>query len=288
VPTARGIVVAVAVGALALAGWAWGVEEFALVALAASAVFLCSAALVLVETRRVRRRLLVLAGPSREVTVGTSAVLTLQVVWMGSGPLRSALTLQAGTRWTVSYPGLAGLVGDDPRRTDAALPPTGGRFRPGGDMVAVPGLDAGAPWQVDLPVPTERRGLWTMAPARLWALDPFGLFTRRVAEGPAVHVLVCPDPSRAEAATLPLLPRAGVTAGGTGERHHRSGGGDEFVGLRAYVPGDRLHRLHWPALARNDELVMRDFVELQDHRVLLSLDLRSRRDERLEQAVTAA
>jgi uncharacterized protein (DUF58 family) len=50
--------------------------------------------------------------------------------------------------------------------------------------------------------------------------------------------------------------------------------GDDLSSLRPYVPGDRLTRLHWPALARTGELVVRDFTAPESGRLALLVDLR--------------
>jgi uncharacterized protein (DUF58 family) len=50
--------------------------------------------------------------------------------------------------------------------------------------------------------------------------------------------------------------------------------GDDLSSLRPYVPGDHLNRLHWPALARTGELVVRDFTAPESGRLALLVDLR--------------
>ena len=48
----------------------------------------------------------------------------------------------------------------------------------------------------------------------------------------------------------------------------------DFSGIRPYVPGDRLRLLFWPALARRDELMVRDFEDSGSHRVRVVADTR--------------
>lgn len=279
-PTTRGIVVAVIAGALAVAGAVWGVEEFVLVAAAAAVTLCCGVVLVVTESVRLRRRLQVMTGPSREVLVGTPSAVVVRVAWTRPSRAHGALVLHAGRRWSVSYPGLVGRVGAEPAQAVAVG--ILGRLRAAmacaGATVVPSHPGPAAESAVTVPVPTQRRGLWTMEPPALWLLDPFGLVCWPAVSGPALHVVVCPDPAAGTAALLPPLARAGVAGGDMGERRVVAGGGDELAGLRAYVPGDRLHRLHWPALARSGELVVRDFVELQDNRVVLFVDVRPRRD----------
>jgi len=66
--------------------------------------------------------------------------------------------------------------------------------------------------------------------------------------------------------------------------------GDELSGLRPYAPGDRLTRLHWPALARSGELVVREFVEPRTGSLTLLVDVRpSAHDDRsIDEAISLA
>ena len=120
-------------------------------------------------------------------------------------------------------------------------------------------LPPGSSTTVRIPVPTSVRGVLTLHPVGVWCEDPFRLFASRAAMGPSAHMIVCPVPDMAEAARLPAHavltgrpadPRPGATPSA-------SVAGDDLSSLRPYVPGDRLTRLHWPALARTGELVVR-------------------------------
>jgi uncharacterized protein (DUF58 family) len=66
----------------------------------------------------------------------------------------------------------------------------------------------------------------------------------------------------------------------------------EHMALRPYVAGDRLHRLHWPALARNGELLIRDTEGVRSGagKVVVLLDVRRTVHDRysLDRAVELA
>ena len=104
--------------------------------------------------------------------------------------------------------------------------------------------------------------MFCLAPRRVWAHDPLGLFGVAVAASPAVVVVV--HPRRASGVALPF---SAPTRGPTPARPSAAapvlptdtGVGGELADLRPYVPGDRLHLLHWPAFARYGTLLVRRF-----------------------------
>jgi uncharacterized protein (DUF58 family) len=114
-------------------------------------------------------------------------------------------------------------------------------------------------------LPTQRRGRLVVTPVQGWVRDPLGLFAVPVAASEPVSLLVHPAPAP--------MPTSWTTPAPDG-RHpdHDSGlssppgvtlvaneGSGEFRDLRPYVPGDRLHLVDWPALARYDRLLVRRF-----------------------------
>jgi uncharacterized protein (DUF58 family) len=99
----------------------------------------------------------------------------------------------------------------------------------------------------------RRRGIYTLGPTRLRTGDPFGIFTLTIHDRHTSTILVTP----------PLLPLSGlrVTPGGwAGDQRRRRGvlGRDiSEAGLRQYIPGDSLRRIHWPATAHQGDLMVR-------------------------------
>ncbi len=143
--------------------------------------------------------------------------------------------------------------------------------------VSSPALVDGGSAALRFPVPTEQRGVFQLRSARLWCFDGMALFAGLVATGPSATVTVLPVPSEvelnvprwqgdAEDEQIELLtPRPP-------SRQYNMG---DFAGLRAYVPGDRLRLLYWPALARGGELLVRDFEDTGSRRLHLLADVRS-------------
>jgi uncharacterized protein (DUF58 family) len=287
VPTRRALVLVPVGVALALSGLAYGVEEFVLVALSAGAAVVAALGLLLVSGGTTRRAVHVdLVVPPGELSVGEPAVVTVVVENRGGRPLPE-LWLERDGGWQVSYPGWApssasadggqrwtgrprrrGLPSVARRLGGAAPVPSAAR------RVTVPPLPPGRRFATRLVVPTERRGLWSLESRRLWCADPFGLFVRQVGRSPGAHLVVCPVPATRVSGGAPEAdagrPDALIEA--HGQTRRAVGGGDELAGLRPYRPGDRLNRLHWPAMARAGALVVRDFVEPEARSVEVVVD----------------
>jgi uncharacterized protein (DUF58 family) len=127
-------------------------------------------------------------------------------------------------------------------------------------LVPLPALEPSGSTSVDFVVPTMRRGMFAVDPLRLWAHDSWGLFGAVVAVVPSAVVVV--HPRRASGVQVPLSADAGITAAHMAAATARPTDtevGGEFADLRPYVPGDRLHLLHWPAFARYGTLLVRRF-----------------------------
>jgi uncharacterized protein (DUF58 family) len=99
----------------------------------------------------------------------------------------------------------------------------------------------------------KRRGVYTLGPTHLRCGDPFGIYTLSLIDQHASTVLVTP----------PILPlsRLRIPPGGwSGDQRNRRGYIERNIsdaGLRNYIPGDSLRRIHWPASAHFDSLVVR-------------------------------
>jgi uncharacterized protein (DUF58 family) len=127
-------------------------------------------------------------------------------------------------------------------------------------LVPLPGLEPSGSTSVDFVVPTRRRGMFAVDQLCLWAHDSWGLFGAVVAVVPSAVVVV--HPRRAFGVEVPLSADAGITAAHMAvvtARPSDTEVGGEFADLRPYVPGDRLHLLHWPAFARYGTLLVRRF-----------------------------
>jgi uncharacterized protein (DUF58 family) len=140
----------------------------------------------------------------------------------------------------------------------------------------VPPLESGTTAPFSSVAPTWSRGVFTLEPLRLWCPDSFGLVARAVVSGPRATVTVYPAP-------IPVDLDEDLLRGETGAEESQAlvpvarRGYDslgDFSGIRPYVPGDRLRLLFWPALARRDELMVRDFEDSGSHRVRVVADIR--------------
>ncbi len=274
-PSGRGLVLAAAALVLAVSGLALGVEEFVLLALAAFALLAWGAAVVLVQVRWTAASLAIdVDRPRSDVVVGGHGVVRLIVHSTGRGTL-TPLVVEGPARWEVSHAGLHGALG---ARRVALV--TGARVQTVAPRRRAPLRGRQVGWRlaalgpdtavgVEAEVPTSQRGLWTLESSTVWCTDPLGLVSWPVVSTPRVHVFVVPDSSRTGAERL--VP-AGRSSGGGDAEGWAAPGGDEFAGLRPYVAGDRLSRLHWPALARSGELMVRDFVEPMAQLVEVPID----------------
>ncbi len=136
----------------------------------------------------------------------------------------------------------------------------------------------------------HRRGLYTLGPTVLRSGDPFGIYTLTLHDRHASSVLVTP----------PLLPLSNLhiqPAGWAGDQQRRRGMLARQIsdaGLRDYQAGDSLRRIHWPASARNDRLIVRQLEPASsgDWWIFVDLDARAQagsgQDSTLELAIVLA
>lgn len=136
-------------------------------------------------------------------------------------------------------------------------------------------------------LPTDRRGVLRIGPLSVVFGDPFG-FTRLVMPASGTSELtVYPHVDE-----VPPIPQTTGNDPLAGAEHPNALGrtGEDFYALRHYVVGDDLRRVHWPATARHDELMVRQDELPWQGRATVVLDVRSSTHtaESLEVAVSAA
>ena len=150
----------------------------------------------------------------------------------------------------------------------------------------IPSLAPGETARAAYRIPTDRRGRFVTGPFTLRLFDPFGLASARTTSGPEAAVLVYPRIDRI--AGMPPAPGRDPHAG----THQRAGRlqGEDFYALRPYEVGDDLRRVHWPATARADDLMIRQLELPWQHRTTVLLDVRRavHTAESFESAVSAA
>ncbi|HWF16236.1 MAG TPA: DUF58 domain-containing protein [Acidimicrobiales bacterium] len=103
----------------------------------------------------------------------------------------------------------------------------------------------------------RQRGRFNLGSSPLWVHDPLGLCGAVVATAPAAIVVVYPasTPPATGAAAAPSRP-SDQTSTHVAAPTASDG---ELVGLRPYVPGDRLHLLHWPTVHRGEGPFVKEF-----------------------------
>jgi uncharacterized protein (DUF58 family) len=133
----------------------------------------------------------------------------------------------------------------------------------------VPRLLPGQPTRSALAMPVQRRGVVATGPVRLHRSGLADLFRVTAVHGSAAQVTVLPR-------VLPCrgLP-AGVRRGQVGADERVLQGGTDLVGLREYVPGDDLRRLHAATSARTGVLMVREDADPGRPHLTLLLDDRT-------------
>lgn len=119
-------------------------------------------------------------------------------------------------------------------------------------------------------VPTRRRGMIPIGPARVVRADPFGLLRRQTDISERVELYIHPF-------TVPLSSgRAGFLRDIEGVTTQDLSSSDvSFHALRDYVPGDDRRAIHWRTTARVGRLMVRQFEETRRSHLLVVLAARA-------------
>lgn len=116
----------------------------------------------------------------------------------------------------------------------------------------------------------QQRGVFNLGPWSTQMSDPFGIFGVTLAYPQVTSFTVYP-----RVAHLPGIELPRGEAAGTARRHERAlADTTDAGGVRAYVAGDPLRRVHWPTTARRQRLFVKEF-DLEpsgDLWILLDLD----------------
>jgi uncharacterized protein (DUF58 family) len=117
-----------------------------------------------------------------------------------------------------------------------------------------------------------RRGLYTLGPTGLRTGDPCGFYSVSVEYPTSLTMTVMPP--------IIHLPTIDVApAGQAGEGRHSAPALEEAVhtaGVREFLPGDSLRRIHWPTTARRDEPFVRLFDSAPESNWWIVLDMDQR------------
>jgi uncharacterized protein (DUF58 family) len=134
-----------------------------------------------------------------------------------------------------------------------------------------PWLRLDAPGELEVVTVPERRGSFGAVEVGLLHSAPFGLVgaVRTVSVGLATPILVGPRPVVPEGVSFPPAPHeadSDVVPARVDE-------GELLRGVRPYVPGDTLRRVHWPLTARTGEVVVRELDAVRRPAVVVVVDL---------------
>jgi uncharacterized protein (DUF58 family) len=135
-----------------------------------------------------------------------------------------------------------------------------------------------------------RRGTYRLGPLRVRTGDPFGLFTTEMVVGQPTGIVVFPKIHVLPHWRLPPSPVDGTTPA----RRRFEAASPLVSGIRPYVQGDAINRIHWLSSVRHNELQVKEFDHEQaaDLWLVLDLDRGSHagvgEDASVEMAVTAA
>jgi uncharacterized protein (DUF58 family) len=113
-----------------------------------------------------------------------------------------------------------------------------------------------------------RRGAFTLGPTRLSSGDPFGLFTFRRLISAKDTLVVLPM-------VVPIKdfpPPPGVLPGGKAVRQRSMDVTPHAAGVREYVPGDPMKRIHWPTTAHRGRFMVKEFEQDPQADIWLFLD----------------
>ncbi len=131
-----------------------------------------------------------------------------------------------------------------------------GSTLPGHSVSRVIGFMApGKAYRWDVRTLCTRRGMFRLGPMLVRSSDPFGLFTFERRFDATSPLVVYP-------ATVPIHisdPPIGRLTGGPALRRRTHLTTTNASGVREYVPGDSLNRIHWRSTARRERLMVKEF-----------------------------
>lgn len=135
--------------------------------------------------------------------------------------------------------------------------------------LTVPMLGPHHQTELQLTVPTPRRGVIAVGPLTVARQDPLGLLRREMTWREVRHVHVHPR-------TVLLPPTsAGLVRDLEGQASRRLTDSDlSFHAVREYVPGDAMRHVHWKSTAKTGQLMVRQYEESQTARLAVLFDAR--------------
>ena len=206
---------------------------------------------------------------ANQLWLGWFLLVTVLVVPLFS--LVVSLPAMVSTRAGVQCPGLLekGMVEIPILQTHCPMPmpPVRGRIR-------VSRTTTGQTWLLKdgEKLPTDHCGQLVCRGERVYIYDYLGLFRMKISRRKPASAIVRPDKLHREAP--PELDRHLSRAW----KPKPGGGFSENHEMRLYRPGDNLNQVHWKLSAKTGKLVVREALEPQLGRVLVTMNLRGDAD----------
>lgn len=119
---------------------------------------------------------------------------------------------------------------------------------------AVQGVEPEGKRVTSIVVRPPRRGRYDLGPLTISVLDPFGLVRRSFTGAGTTSFLVYP---KVEPLAMPRDRGEQRSLAVSALRQPTGARGEDFYTLREYVEGDDLRKVHWPATARVDKVMIR-------------------------------
>ncbi|MEP6480498.1 MAG: DUF58 domain-containing protein [Rhodoglobus sp.] len=152
--------------------------------------------------------------------------------------------------------------------------------------VAVAGVRGGARISHEFSIPTGRRGVIQIGPARTVRADPVGVVRREHVWTGAEDLFVHP-----RTIGIPSMSTGFIRDLEGNPTRDLSNNDVSFHALREYVPGDERRYIHWKSTARTGSYMVRQFEETRRSHLVIALSLAStdyESDEEFEMAVSVA
>ena len=113
-----------------------------------------------------------------------------------------------------------------------------------------------------------RRGGFPLGPTRISTGDPFGLFSFSKVIAPVQTLVVYPVIFEIQSFLFP----PGLLPGGQVIRRKSADVTPHAAGVREYVHGDAMKRIHWPTSVRRNQLMVKEFEQDPQAEIWLYLD----------------
>ncbi|MGL4338997.1 MAG: DUF58 domain-containing protein [Rhodoglobus sp.] len=199
--------------------------------------------------------------------VGAALIVTALIYLVGRAPLQVRLAVARNR-----------VVAGE-RATGAVMVSHGGRRRNWGALleipvgngvaeVAVPGLRRGAEFVHEFTIPTERRGVIRIGPARTVRADPIGLIRRELAWTGVAELFIHP-----RTVGIPSMSTGLIRDLEGNPTRDLSSNDVSFHALREYMPGDERRNIHWKSTARTGTHMVRQFEQTRRSHLVIALSL---------------